>query len=120
MIDKSDAQKAREVQDRPVYRRNCSICVRSFYDSLVGPCPERDGRQVCMYCCRMCEHHYTLPGQIGQRCRVKDAARKSAGAKKKDSLPQSPAATAPSRREPGTGDAPAAAGGRNDGKGDAA
>ena len=74
MIDKSDAQKAREVQDRPVYRRNCSICVRSFYDSLVGPCPERDGRQVCMYCCRMCQQSYK--GVMGWGCRVKDAARK--------------------------------------------
>lgn len=75
-VDKSDAQKAREVQEQPVYRRICSICVREYYDSLVGACPERGGRQVCMYCCRLCEHHYTLPGQIGQRCRVKDAERK--------------------------------------------
>ena len=75
MIDKSDAQKAREVQDKPSYRRNCSICVRSFYDSLVGPCPERDGRQVCMYCCRMCENSYKSR-LGGWACRVKDAARK--------------------------------------------
>lgn len=75
--DKSDAQKAREVQDKPVYRRTCSICVRQFYDSLIGPCPERDGRQVCMYCCRrLCDQSYTLPGQIGQRCRARDAERK--------------------------------------------
>lgn len=94
MIDKSDAQKAREVQDKPSYRRNCSICVRSFYDSLVGPCPERDGRQVCMYCCRMCENSYQSR-LGGWGCRVKDAARKK-------------------------GKKPAAAGGRNDGKGDAA
>lgn len=92
-IDKTDAQKHREVQDKPSYRRNCSLCVRSFYDSLVGPCPLRDGRQVCMYCCRMCGHHYR--GEMGQGCRVKDAARKK-------------------------GKTPAAAGGRNDGKGDAA
>lgn len=56
-------------------RVNCSICVRSFHDSLVGPCPERDGRQVCMYCCRMCEHSYQ--SRLGGRaCRVKDEARK--------------------------------------------
>lgn len=73
-IDKSDAQKAREVQDKPSYRRNCSICVRSFYDSLVGLCPERDGRQVCMYCCRMCGNSYK--GDMGWGCRVKDAARR--------------------------------------------
>lgn len=81
-VDKSDAQKHREVQDRASYRRLCSICVREFYDSLVGPCPERDGRQVCMYCCRMCPEHYTLPGQIGQRCRAKDRARE--GGKKEE------------------------------------
>lgn len=75
-VEKSDAQKAREVQDRPSYRMKCRICGREYYTSLVGKCPERDGRQICMYCCRQCEHHYTLPGQIGQRCRVMDAERK--------------------------------------------
>lgn len=74
-VNKTEAEKHREVQDRAAYRRLCSICVREFYDSLVGPCPERDGRQVCMYCCRMCAEHYTVPGQIGQRCRAKDRAR---------------------------------------------
>ena len=74
-FEKSPAAKHREAQGGDIHRRRCHICVRVFYDSLVGPCPERDGRQVCMYCCRMCEHHYTVPGQIGQRCRVKDRLR---------------------------------------------
>lgn len=81
-INKTEAEKHREVQDRASYRRLCSICVREFYDSLIGPCPERDGRQVCMYCCRMCQEHYTLPGQIGQRCRAKDRERE--GGKKEE------------------------------------
>ncbi len=93
------------------YRLRCAFCGREWHDSIVGKCPERE-IHVCMYCCRrLCDKSYTLPGQIGQRCRAWDAARKgSAGAKKTVSLPQSPAATAPSRREPGTGEAPAAAG----------
>ena len=119
MIDKSDAQKAREVQDRPVYRRNCSICVRSFYDSLVGPCPERDGRQVCMYCCRMCQQSYK--GVMGWGCRVKDAARKKGKKPAAAGVPhQSPAGDSFPQGKPETGETPAAAGGRNDGKGDAA
>ncbi len=101
-VDKSDAQKAREVQDRPVYRRNCSICARSFYDSLVGPCPERDGRKVCMYCCRMCQQSYK--GVMGWGCRVKDAARRKG---KKPAAAGERIATGPQ--------AP-----RNDGKGDVA
>ena len=83
-VNKTEAEKHREVQDRAAYRRLCSICVKEYYDSLVGPCPERDGRQVCMYCCRMCEHHYTLPGQIGQRCRAKDRAREARKSGKKE------------------------------------
>ena len=72
---KTEAEKHREVQERPSYRRLCSICVREFYDSLIGPCPERGGRQICMYCCRMCEHSYhSRLG--GWACRVKDAARR--------------------------------------------
>ena len=57
------------------HRIKCSVCGRDWYDSLIGKCPERD-RNVCMYCCRMCEKHYTMPGQIGQRCRAKEDARK--------------------------------------------
>lgn len=78
-VNKTEAEKHRAVQDKPSYRRLCSICVREYYDSLVGPCPERDGRKVCMYCCRLCDESYTLPGQIGQRCRAKDRAREGAG-----------------------------------------
>lgn len=74
-VNKTEAEKHREVQDRPSYRRKCSVCGREYYDSVVGPCPERDGRQWCMYCCRICPEHYSLPGQIGQRCRAKDRAR---------------------------------------------
>ena len=77
------------------YRLRCALCGREWHDSLVGKCPERE-IHVCMYCCRrLCDKSYTLPGQIGQRCRARDAARKK-------------------------GKKPAAAGGRNDGKGDAA
>ena len=91
-VKKITAEKHREVQERASYRRKCHICGREWYDSLIGPCPERDGRQVCMYCCRLCEHHYREPGQIGQGCRVKDAAR--AGGRKsphpalRDTFPQ--------------------------------
>lgn len=53
------------------HREKCSICGREWHDSLVGVCPER-GRKVCMYCCRLCEESYRLPGQIGQRCRAWD------------------------------------------------
>ena len=74
------------------YRLRCALCGREWHDSIVGKCPERE-IHVCMYCCRMCEHHYR--GEMGQGCRVRDAARKK-------------------------GKTPAAAGGRNDGKGDAA
>lgn len=77
-INKTEAEKHREVQDRPSYRRKCSVCGREYYDSVIGPCPERYERQICMYCCRMCEEHYTVPGQIGQRCRAKDRAREAA------------------------------------------
>lgn len=82
--NKTEAEKHREVQDRPSYRRKCSVCGREYYDSVVGPCPERDGRQVCMYCCRMCEQHYTVPGQIGQRCRAKDREREARKRGKKE------------------------------------
>lgn len=77
-MNKTEAEKHREVQDRPSYRRKCSVCGREFYESVVGPCPERGGRQWCMYCCRICPEHYSLPGQIGQRCRAKDRAREAA------------------------------------------
>ena len=73
-------------------RVNCSICVRSFHDSLVGPCPERDGRQVCMYCCRLCGNSYK--GFMGWGCRVKDAVRAAASAGRRKNL--STAARSPS------------------------
>lgn len=58
------------------YRLRCALCGREWHDSLVGKCPERE-IHVCMYCCRrLCDQSYTLPGQIGQRCRARDAARK--------------------------------------------
>ncbi|MBO7668335.1 MAG: hypothetical protein J6T26_07720 [Firmicutes bacterium] len=77
-VNKTEAEKHREIQDRPSYRRLCSICVREFYDSLIGPCPERDGRQVCMYCCRMCEHSY-LSRLGGWACRARDRENKKTG-----------------------------------------
>lgn len=52
----------------------CTLCGRKWYPSLAGPCPEREERNVCMYCCRMCRHHYR--GEVGQGCRVKDKKRK--------------------------------------------
>ena len=111
-INKTEVERHRAVQDKPSYRRLCSICVREYYDSLVSACPERDGRQVCMYCCRMCEESYTLPGQIGQRCRAKDRAR----AEGRKDPHQSPAATASPRGSQGGRIAAGAGRPRNDGK----
>ena len=82
--NKTEAEKHREVQERPSYRRKCSVCGREYYDRVVGPCPERGGRQWCMYCCQMCPEHYSLPGQIGQRCRAKDRAREARKRGKKE------------------------------------
>ncbi len=62
------------------YRLRCALCGREWHDSIVGKCPERE-IHVCMYCCRrLCDKSYTLPGQIGQRCRAWDAARKKPAA----------------------------------------
>ena len=69
-IDKSGAAKLREAQERKSWQRTCSLCVRQFYDSLIGPCPDRDGRQVCMYCCRMCGQSYFTG--MGWGCRAKE------------------------------------------------
>ena len=35
---------------------NCGWCGRRYYESLLRECPEREGRRVCMYCCRSCPH----------------------------------------------------------------
>lgn len=62
------------------YRLRCALCGREWHDSIVGKCPERE-IHICMYCCRrLCDKSYTLPGQIGQRCRAWDAARKKPAA----------------------------------------
>lgn len=79
-FEKSSAQKHREAQENKSYRKICSLCARSWYESLVGHCPERAGRQVCMYCCRMCPEHYQ--GAMGQGCRARDREREQA--KKKE------------------------------------
>lgn len=84
IANKTEAEKHREVQDQKIYRETCRICGREFYTSLISRCPERDGRQVCMYCCRICPEHYSLPGQIGQRCRAKDRAREARKRGKKE------------------------------------
>lgn len=64
------------------YRLRCAFCGREWHDSLVGKCPERE-IHICMYCCRrLCDKSYTLPGQIGQRCRAKDRERE--GGKKEE------------------------------------
>ena len=63
-------------ESQGTYRLRCAFCGREWHDSIVGKCPER-GIHVCMYCCRrLCDKSYTMPGQIGQRCRARDAARK--------------------------------------------
>ena len=55
------------------YRAKCSVCGRDWYTSLIGKCPERE-RNICMYCCRMCQHSYQ--SRLGGRaCRVKDQER---------------------------------------------
>ena len=73
-VNKTDAEKHREVQDQKIYRETCRICGREYYTSLISRCPERD-RNICMYCCRMCENSYASP-LGGRACRVKDAERK--------------------------------------------
>ena len=85
-INETEAEKHRKVQDQKIYRATCRICGREYYTSLISRCPERD-RNICMYCCRMCPEHYTLPGQIGQRCRAKDRARAAAKGRGKTSPP---------------------------------
>lgn len=72
-INETPAERLSRAQTS--HRQLCHVCGRRYYDSLVGTCPERGDRHICMYCCRMCEQHYTEPGQIGQGCRVKDALR---------------------------------------------
>jgi len=62
-------------------RQVCSLCSRKWYSSLIGPCPEREDRKVCMYCCKLCEHSYQW--EMGQGCRLKDQERGKALAAKK-------------------------------------
>ena len=45
---------------------NCGWCGRRYYESLLRECPEREGRRVCMYCCRSC-HHCVREG-AGEGC----------------------------------------------------
>lgn len=53
----------------------CVVCGRTWHDSAAGPCPTREGKIVCMYCCRKCRHNYRMDGFSGQRCRERDKAR---------------------------------------------
>jgi len=72
-----------EIQEQQAGSRQiCSLCSRKWYSSLIGPCPEREGRKVCMYCCRMCGHSY-LSRLGGWACRLKDQERGKALAAKK-------------------------------------
>lgn len=71
----------------------CHVCGRQYHDSVVGECPEREGRHVCMYCCRMCGNHYRA--QMGQGCRVKDRLREEAKAAKKRETPPAPSGQPP-------------------------
>ena len=72
-----------EIQEQHAGSRQiCSLCSRTWYGSLVGPCPEREGRKVCMYCCRMCGHSY-LSRLGGWACRLKDQEREKVLAAKK-------------------------------------
>ena len=52
---------------------NCGLCARKLYESLLRACPERGGRRVCMYCCRLCAKSYR-DGSL-QGCLAADAAR---------------------------------------------
>lgn len=70
---KTTVEDLNAYQEKHNYMRHCGICARNYYESLVGPCPRREGRQVCMYCCRLCREHYR--SFIGQGCRVKDRER---------------------------------------------
>ena len=75
-------RNSEEIQEQHAGSRQiCSLCSRTWYSSLVGPCPEREGRKVCMYCCRMCENSYASP-LGGRACRAKDRARAAAKARK--------------------------------------
>ena len=58
-------------------RIKCERCGRDYHDSLIGQCGTDLNKTVCMYCCRKCENSYTVPGQIGQRCKAKEAAREA-------------------------------------------
>lgn len=56
----------------------CGLCGKKWYESLIRTCPKREGKKVCMYCCRLCSQSYRDGGTQG--CRGADAAR---AAKKK-------------------------------------
>lgn len=59
---------------------NCGWCGRRYYESLLRECPEREGRRVCMYCCRSCPH--CVREGAGEGC---DAMPKKGKGKKGDS-----------------------------------
>ena len=70
-------KSSEEIQEQHTGNRQiCSLCARKWYSSVIGPCPEREGRKVCMYCCRMCQHSY-LSRLGGWGCRRKDQERET-------------------------------------------
>ena len=60
----------------------CGLCGKKWYESLIRACPKREGKKVCMYCCRMCGHSY-LSRLGGWACRLKDQEREKVLAAKK-------------------------------------
>lgn len=62
----------------------CDRCRRAFRDSIVRHCPDKAvnkylGEHICIYCCKRCKHHTTVPycGAIGceytERSRISKA-----------------------------------------------
>ena len=67
---------------------NCGLCGKQWYESLIRACPERGGRRVCAYCCRLCPQSYR-DGTI-QGCRASDVARAAKKRRGRHSPPHRP------------------------------
>jgi hypothetical protein len=50
----------------------CGLCGKKWYESLIRACPKREGKKVCMYCCRMCPEHHRDEG--GQSCGARNTS----------------------------------------------
>ena len=60
-------------------RLKCAVCGRDYYDSVIGKCPKRPDKIICMYCCMTkCKNSYRVEGQIGQRCRATEREKEKA------------------------------------------